>query len=369
MNKDNIVLRGYREGDEAPLARLLFDNFPNSPENDRTDLIRQTWLWQFKNRDSVVPPVILAEIDSRIVAQYAVMKRPMNFNGAVAGGAISTATVTARKYRGKGLFVKLAQTLYDDLEKEDCQLVFGFPNGQSISGFITRLGWFEVAPFPLHLKILDVTPFLCRYLGKGLHSELAAGLGNSFLRTVSGSRRKKRTRYTFETVLSPDMLPGDTDFLWKESSVSGGIAVLRSRSYLEWRYFYKPSFEYKITTVLLEGALLGLFVTCMSEKFGIRIMYVMEFVARGDSQDVHEAMIDNLDQMAVSLGAHCISILLIPTYPHYGHFRKSGFNRVPKKLFPQDIYFGAKVLAGHENEAYIRDYRNWYVSWGDLDAV
>jgi predicted GNAT family acetyltransferase len=121
--------------------------------------------------------VAVAAVGVKIVAQYALMRLPLSYQGSVIDGAISTATVTDKRHRGKGLFTQLAETLYENVEKDGCKIVFGFPNSQSIHGFTTRLGWFEVNDFPLHLKIIDFFPFVKKYIG----SRLIAGVFSTLL--------------------------------------------------------------------------------------------------------------------------------------------------------------------------------------------
>mgnify|MGYP001247013112 CR=1 FL=1 len=139
----NIVLRTYREGDVDRISRLMEENYPHTLG---AQVIRETWLWQFKNAFSNEKSVAVAEIGSEIIAHYAVMCFDMNYRGTRIIGALSTATVTDRSVRGKGLFRQLAEKVYADLSTEQCSIIFGFPNSQSIRGFIEKLDWFEICP-------------------------------------------------------------------------------------------------------------------------------------------------------------------------------------------------------------------------------
>ncbi|MGO8714633.1 MAG: GNAT family N-acetyltransferase, partial [Smithella sp.] len=137
MNDHDIVnIRSYEDGDEDGIARLMQQNFPNTPD---ASCIRQTWRWQFKNDFSKDGSIAVAEVNSSIVAHYAVMCFEMNYQDQTIIGGVSTATVTEKSFRGKGLFTKLARNVYNDLSRSGCKIVFGFPNSQSIRGFITRL--------------------------------------------------------------------------------------------------------------------------------------------------------------------------------------------------------------------------------------
>jgi GNAT superfamily N-acetyltransferase len=57
--------------------------------------------------------------------------------------AQSADTMTHPDYRGKGLFVKLATMTFDLCKETGIRMVFGFPNQNSLPGFIDKLGWQE----------------------------------------------------------------------------------------------------------------------------------------------------------------------------------------------------------------------------------
>ncbi len=56
-------------------------------------------------------------------------------------GAQSMDTMTHPDYRGRGLFIKLAQACYDLAASKGYEVFYGFPNQNSYSGFIRRLNW------------------------------------------------------------------------------------------------------------------------------------------------------------------------------------------------------------------------------------
>jgi GNAT superfamily N-acetyltransferase len=364
--QEQAQLRNYIEGDEREISQLMYDNFPNTLEPDS---ILKTWVWQFKNRFSPSPPVAVAEYGSCIAAQYALMRFPMTYQDSIIDGAISTATVTDKSQRGKGLFTRLAKKLYEDMEKDGCRIVFGFPNTQSIHGFVSRLDWFEIGAFPLHLKIVDFLPLVKRYLGDNVISWIAARICSIGDRVVFHKCEQDLIR-DYEIQLVPTgILPDGIELPWKESAIFQRIGLVRDSRYLEWRYLEKPFFNYDIYTVRKRGALVGYFVIYIAEKFGFRTIYVMECAAIADSLEVYSAILASLVGIARERSADSISMLLLPNHPQYRFFRKSGFVQVPRKFLPQKIFFAGKVLSKSIDTAYVKDPRNWYISWGDLDVV
>src|ERR1700744_3835126 len=55
--------------------------------------------------------------------------------------AQSADTMTHPDYRNKGLFVELALNTFQLCKESDIQLLFGFPNQNSLPGFVNKLSW------------------------------------------------------------------------------------------------------------------------------------------------------------------------------------------------------------------------------------
>jgi hypothetical protein len=361
----SIIIRDSIHGDEESIAVLLHNNFPNSPA---PEIIQKTWRWQFRNAFSKNSGVAVAERGSDIVAQYAVMWVPMTYKGRLIEGAISTATVTDKSARGQGLFTTLAVKVYQDIAAESAKIIFGFPNGQSINGFIKHLEWFEVAPFPLYIKPVDTTVLVRKMIGDNAVARLMGSIGNFLLRHIVEALqiRHRQTNITFRQV---NDIPDALGTLWETTFIAGKIALVRNKGYLHWRYLEKPFFTYDIYVAMAGAKLCGCIITHIAEKFGVKIIYVMEILTENDDSAVCQVLLEELNSIAMRQGAAAISLLLLPDNPNRSLFLKNGYLPVPRRLFPQDIYFGARVNSPDIDPGYARDMKNWYISWGDMDVV
>ncbi len=79
--------------------------------------------------------------DQLPIAFYAVIPCFMRFDDKIVLAAQSADTMTHPQYRNKGLFVELALLTFQLCRKADIKLIFGFPNQNSLHGFINKLGW------------------------------------------------------------------------------------------------------------------------------------------------------------------------------------------------------------------------------------
>lgn len=65
-------------------------------------------------------------------------------------------TMTAGNHRLKGLFISLAKLTFEECSKRKVQIIFGFPNDNSLPGFIKKLQWQQIdsiVRFDLKLKV------------------------------------------------------------------------------------------------------------------------------------------------------------------------------------------------------------------------
>lgn len=364
---DEIILRGYKSRDEKQISHLFFNNFPDplDPES-----ICKTWLWQFQNLFSKDSGVAVAELCDEIVAHYAVMWFPMSYMGDRISGAVSTATVTDKKARGKGLFTKLAQRVFAETEKDGCKIVFGFPNSQSIRGFIKKLEWFEIAKFPLLIKPVNFSPFLGKFLGHNLLTAFLSFCMNRAYRfsfkLFNGCRQDRSIRI----VTDIELFSKDFSKIWETSFASKKIAVAREPAYLKWRYLDKPFNKYNIVTAVDgKNKILGYMVTALAQKKGLKVVYVMEMMAVDDNKRVYEKLLGNLETFASERKADAVSMLSLPNNPNKWLFYKYGYLPVPRKMFPQDIHFCAHVNSKDINKKDVANSNNWFITWGDLDIV
>jgi len=75
------------------------------------------------------------------IAYYGVIPTLLCYNDRVILAAQSADTMTHPKFRNTGLFTELAKKTYELCRNEGVLLVFGFPNQNSLPGFINKLDW------------------------------------------------------------------------------------------------------------------------------------------------------------------------------------------------------------------------------------
>ncbi|MDN3547666.1 GNAT family N-acetyltransferase [Mucilaginibacter aquaedulcis] len=75
------------------------------------------------------------------IAYYGVIPTLISYDGGIILAAQSADTMTHPKFRYAGLFTTLAKQTFDLCTAEEIKLIFGFPNQNSLPGFIGKLQW------------------------------------------------------------------------------------------------------------------------------------------------------------------------------------------------------------------------------------
>lgn len=141
---------------------------------------------------------------------------------AVIGGNVylcaeSGDTMTHPLHRGKGLFIKLAKITYELAKESGIRFVFGFPNDNSLHGFVKKLDWICPDKFNVYKINAFMLPFAYLYSKITLLNRLY----QSYIRFILKGKLSKRN--FFENPLV--------------DKTNGGI--LRDKDFFEYKNYLK----------------------------------------------------------------------------------------------------------------------------------
>lgn len=313
--------------------------------------------WQFLEgtiNEQYVDIAIDREND-KVAGIYAVFPVCFQINGKDYVGSQSLDTITDIEYRGKGLFVNLAKSVYENAALGNVKLVYGFPNGNSIHGFAKKLDW----------KVLDPVPFLFKPLYTGYFTKkrkLLSWLPNIRIGFTNKVDNKIKIQLRQE-------FPVDVNELWEQFSKNIVVSVKRNKEYLEWRYLKKPNENYKIAHAYTSsGSYIGFIIYCIKEKHGGKIAYIMEYIYDPTFGDQAENLMKFAVNQIIEEKADCILSWCLEHSENYKHYRNGGFYVLPDKFRPIELHFGARCFDENLNEL-ITNRSNWYLSYSDSDTV
>jgi hypothetical protein len=266
-------------------------------------------------------------------------------------------TLTDVRFRGKGLFIRMAEALYRRCSADDVALVYGFPNGNSAHGFFTKLGWSVLDPVPYRFR-----PLRASYLARRLR--LPSWLVRIAERIPLGRHGASLAPdERFETVTHFD---SRFDEVWRAFSQHTPVAVDRSAEYLAWR-LAKPGESYETVALQRGSALLGYVVIGTTSVGGVTVGKVMELIHDPASAEAGHALLREGLRRLAARGSEVAWASCFEHSPTDRCYRQSHFVMAPSGMLPVEAHMGVRALR-EDLAAVLKSRANWYVSYLDSDT-
>lgn len=263
--------------------------------------------------------VAVAIDNGKIVANNAASPFEIVQNGVVYKAALSINTMTHPKYRGMGLFVKLAKELYKHMDEKGYRCVIGFPNYISNPILVSKLGRIVIYEIPtLELRL----------------SQFKSNLFDT-------SDVKEDDAFLYEYLQ------------WNHCNK--GIYIKKTVEYFRWRYYNNPERVYKNFVLTNSNQEVRSYIICKEYNEKINIV---DF-GTSSINDLN-ILIGRVIEYALALSKESVTAWSqIGTEEHIV-FEKIGF----RNNYPI-TYFSTKVFKCDENAKQFYDYRNWFIQPGD----
>lgn len=343
------VIRPTRLDDAADLerVRLLFERngYPRSAGEVG---------WIYEPVAGEAPHAALAEVGDAVAALYATVPARFQCDGQPLSGAQSLDTMVDERFRGLGLFTRMARDVYGGMAAQGVSMVFGFPNGNSFHGFVSKLKWSSLDPVPFLFRPLDIGYALAKI--------------RPWLGRLAPFRLPLFGRKGGSKLLAALPPASEVDSLWRGFSDLVNVARVRDHAFLEKRYARHPRARYRYRACYHGDALAGLAIYCMEEKHGGRVGYVMELMCLpGAGQLAGALLADTLRDMRDD-GCNGALAWCFSHSPYHASFLRQGFLPLPTRLRPVELHFGVLGLSDAAPAA-LGQRDQWYLSYSDSDTV
>ena len=346
---DNFIIKDLTEASLTDFKQCFEKN------GNAKDLYHLRWQFLANPEKKSFVDIAVDEKENKVAGIYAVSCVKFNINQKDIIGAQSLDTITDVDYRGTGLFINLAIDVYQKAQKHSVDLVYGFPNGNSIKGFSKRLKW----------KILDPVPFLIKPLRSKYFTSKIKYL--KFFPNVNLSPFSYTNSKEY-TLKEEKEFPIVVNEVWGKFSKGIKVAVKRDKAYLDWRYIQKPNVDYNIIHCYKGNEYLGYVVYVIKDKHEGKIAYIMELVYNLEHQKAGNALLKFAVSKIKSEKADCILSWCLPHSPNHNLFKKWFFLNFKEKYRPIELHFGACSFNPILDKV-ISDRNSWYISYSDSDTV
>jgi len=316
----SLDVRPYKKGDERQILELFSLSFGGR------QMTLPYWKWRFQDNPAGPGVIELCWDGDLLVAHYAVTNLAMSIDGKIYSAGLSGTTMTHPRYRGLGLFTKLASHTYQRMSADDMIMVWGFPNAVSHRGFTTDLGWQDIYEVPM-------------------------------FRLNTGAIKIRSTLFT-DKVCELSFADERFDRFWERVKNDHDIIIRRDRGYINWRYFSNPLENYRLIAYLDNEEIQGYAV---SKRYKDELQVVDLLVEKTDI-GTGESLIQFIIEAGLNIKMKSISLWLNVCHPLHHSLERIGF-----KPEGPVTYLGGRALKSVFDRSFY-DFRNWYFTMGDSDV-
>ena len=355
--KNDISFSEFGDPDFHRLIQLTENTYPGQ------NISKPAYLdWEYLRNPDGKAIVFVAEKFNELYSQYIILPRKYFANTKVLNGSLSVNTLTHPDARGQGLFPKLAELTYDKASRQDIQFTVGFPNPVSSPVFRSKLNFNTLGYLPVYVKILKPLNVLKKYFSKG-------NLKRGEEQQIEFPNSENRDGFTID-LFDPEKDASDFEKFHQKFLKDKKYCTLRDLAYIKWRYLDIPSRNYRTYMITKDGLINAIIVFRITEFFGLKTVSILELMKYDEPESVTSARV-LLTWLSGQAKIHQLDLIMMAFQDlSTGKITPSrlGFLPILTRFLPQPLEF---ILRIHHEKANIRgilDFKNWYLSLGDLDT-
>ncbi len=277
---------------------------------------------------------------------YAVVPRRLSIRGSEVSAVQSLDVMTDEAWKGRGLYLRLAEDVYTRLAERNVQAVYGFPNEVAAPGFFESLGWESLGPVPLVVRPLPTAAVAAPGLHRG-----AGAVG------VHG-------------IVELSEVPESVELLWHRIAAQLRVTAVRDYAFLRWRLDERPDVDYVRLGAFERGRLVGFGALAVGRRYGQRVGQVLDLLVDPAAERSGANLLRGMLSVARRRGCR-VALAWNPRFaPNQLYFRRAGFLRAPAALQPVRVFAGVRVFNRRKPELLEAfDPSAWYFSYLDSDSV
>jgi GNAT superfamily N-acetyltransferase len=308
----------------------------------------------------------------RIVSTCTISSRSVWHNGSEFLSAQIGDTFTDADYQRKGIFVTLVEKSRLKAESVGVKLIYGFPNANSLPGYVKKLGFVKVKNLSLSqfIMITDWYSYIekkffhaKKYKVERLESKVKRIIGGILPRIIIKTIKGMSFHATVYRVSESTTCENEIQNLWARAKIHMGSAIQRDSAYLRWRFLDNP-YPYKVWVIHKNQRLVAYFVTLLVPYKGsdkLRRLILSDWVyEQSEGRPLQRAIINHTLDLALKFRPVCVTAIHSNATCQKLPFIKSGFL---KSNFDRPvIVFGNEV-----GNSIAKDGKKWHLTSSDLD--
>jgi len=319
---------------------------------------RECWEWQYKNLPTHRSGAFTCLLENKITGYYHAPFYAGQINGKETLFAMVQDVAVKSELRGKGVFRKLAEYSTTQLLASGTNLVYTFPNAQSIRTFLKYGGYQKISSYDTYLLPVKSSEIIESRISWAGIEKLIGSVADIFFR-----RNFKLQQDETVTVLRE--FDDDTANFFNRFASSFPVSRIRSKEYLKWRYMDKPGAKHFVVTLSSSNKIGAAAVFKLDKIFGVSAAILLDFAFEQESDMaklLHYVRANSMkvfnQQPGLIFTAFCCARFL--------KNKKYGFIKVPQRLNPRPVNLLVKNIS--EEESLVMNSSNWFATLGDWDV-
>ncbi|TMC37576.1 MAG: nucleotide sugar dehydrogenase [Chloroflexi bacterium] len=319
---------------------------------------RTLWEWQYFHNE-LPSMIVVAEAEDRICGYYHVLRFRMRVRGRPAIAAMVQDVGTLSGYRRQGAFRAMGGLALERLRAEGIDFIYTFPNARSLPSFVRDHRYDVVTPVPVYLAPLD--------LGGLLASRIHLGMPGRWLGRLLTPLARALTLHApalerADGVIRVGPVDARLEPLMRDLARGRDVSLERDLRYFHWRFFDKPTGDYKVWALERGGRFSAYVVTRGAVLFDARCTILMDFGCLPGEEEALRRLIRTRLADDAREGA-----VLGVTMGLHSQLGKLGFLRVPDRLNPRPFNLLVRGLARGGPE--LLDGSAWHITLADWDVL
>ena len=355
MAEIKLVKHRERRGELLNLFRASF-GFNISPE---------LWDWKYLQNPlaSDDPEIIVAVDNDRIIGARPLLLAELWLKDENIKAAQPCDTMVHPEHQREGIFSGMNRYAIQYFKENGYTLFYNFPNPKSRPGYIKQ-GWEIVSSAGILFRVVNPQKAISYALNNRV---LGNGLGFLYDNLINRSAKATASSDSFHLKVFDHLNEelGEIDALRNRAVIN----VVRSKSYLSWRFDQHPEYSYKYIVAKKADELWGYTVSSVQRQpNGLVSGVIVDYVVRDENiecfrQLINEALLqlENLKPDLISIGAFHQPGFRRELVEHFG-FKSS--MKFPYNRFADRSYFVVRRIderAAEKIDVYNKE--NWQLTY------
>jgi len=275
-------------------------------------------------------------------------------------GSIAADAATHPEFRRRGIYRTLSESSWKDAVQHHIPISFADASRMTISP-ARRYGILKVSEITVMINPLNPREIVEKRFGRSFFAKTVSHGVESAFKILSVARKKvKATGLRMRRISAFD---DRIDVFWNEISPFYGICVMRSKAYLNWKYFERPHLSFDVFLAEAGERILGYTVLSTRIQDGFNKGFIVEMVTHPRRKDVMCFSLSQASEHFKKIGVDYVECWTVKNSPCYKPLKRHGF--FASALFPRSTLV-VRFDPSKISEELIKCSGQWYTALGDF---